>query len=94
MELDSVSAVLEALPNAKRCTTMKFDSRNLVAFVSPANVDIGAAHKAIVDELPYYCDPIFILAYDELPLTSRGKIDKRSLMEDAIEHAKTDQISE
>ncbi|MEM8861584.1 MAG: amino acid adenylation domain-containing protein [Chloroflexota bacterium] len=94
VELDSVSAALEAVPHAKRCTTMKFDSRNLVAFVSPANVDIEAAHQSVLDTLPYYCDPLFILAYDELPLTSRGKIDKRRLMDDAIAHAEKNQLAE
>ncbi len=87
VELDSVSAILEALPGATRCTAMKFDSRNLVAFVSPKSVEIEAAHQAILDKLPYYCDPLIILAYDELPLTPRGKIDKRLLMSQAIEHA-------
>lgn len=94
VELDSVSAALEAMPGAKRCTAMKFDSRNLVAFVSPSTVDIEKAHQAILDKLPYYCDPLFILAYDELPLTSRGKIDKRLLMSQAIEHAKENGLNE
>jgi D-alanine--poly(phosphoribitol) ligase subunit 1 len=29
--------------------------------------------------LPYYCTPALVLALDELPITSRGKIDKRAL---------------
>lgn len=94
VELDSVSAALEAAPNAVRATTMKFDSRNLVGFVSPKTVDIEAAHQSVLDKLPYYCDPIFILAFDELPLTGRGKVDKRLLMSLAIEHAKANNILE
>lgn len=92
VELDSVSAALESVPNAKRAATLKFDSRHLVAFISPKTVDVEAAHQAVLDALPYYCDPLFILAYDELPLTGRGKVDKRLLMSDAIQHAKENNL--
>lgn len=80
VELDSVSAALESVPSCKRAATLKLDNRNLVGFVSPRTVDVEAARQAVAATLPYYCTPKFVLALDELPLTSRGKIDKRALM--------------
>ena len=80
VELDSVSAVLESVPSCKRAVTLKLDNRNLVAFVSPQTVDVEVAKQAVAADLPYYCTPAFVLALTELPMTSRGKIDKRLLM--------------
>ncbi|MEM7343906.1 MAG: AMP-binding protein, partial [Chloroflexota bacterium] len=80
VELDSVSAALESVPACNQAVTLKLDSRNLVAFVSPAIVDEADAKQAVADKLPYYCIPAFVMAMDELPRTSRGKIDKRLLL--------------
>jgi D-alanine--poly(phosphoribitol) ligase subunit 1 len=79
VELDSISAVLESVPGCLQAVALKLDVRNLVAFVRPANVDLKAAQKRIASLLPYYCAPSLIMALDEFPVTSRGKIDKREL---------------
>lgn len=86
VELDSVSAALESAPFCKRAATLKLDNRHLVSFVSPRTVDVDAAKQAVTAALPYYCTPKFVLALEELPMTSRGKIDKRLLMKMAIAH--------
>lgn len=85
VELDSVATALESVPDCIRATALKLDNRHLVGFVSPATVDPEAAKQAVADALPYYCTPKFVLALDELPKTSRGKIDKRLLMKTAVE---------
>lgn len=81
VELDSVSSVLESVPNCERAATLKFDDRGLVAFVSPLAVDTAAARDLVAATLPYYCVPLHVFALDKLPVTDRGKIDKRQLME-------------
>jgi hypothetical protein len=43
-------------------------------------VDAEAARRAVAEALPYYCVPAFVLAMDEFPITSRGKVDKRALL--------------
>ncbi len=86
VELDSVSAALEAVPGCKRAVALKFDSRNLVAFVSSETVNLEDAKTAVAAQLPYYCTPKFIIPMPELLFTPRGKIDKRALMELAQEH--------
>jgi D-alanine--poly(phosphoribitol) ligase subunit 1 len=86
VELDSVSTVLEEVPSCKRAVTLKLDNRHLAAFVSPQSVDVDAARQAVASALPYYCVPKFVLAMEDLPLTSRGKANKRLLMKLAREH--------
>jgi len=85
VELGSVSAALESVEGCTAAATIKFDDRNLVAFVQPADVDIAAARQAVRDKLPYYCEPMSISALPALPRTDRGKVDKRRLF--AAAHA-------
>ncbi len=79
IELDSVSAVLEAIPEANRAVTLKYDDRHLVAFAEPAVVNGEAAARAVQDALPYYCVPAKVFTMEALPRTDRGKIDKAAL---------------
>lgn len=79
VELDSVSAVLEAVPSCTRAVTLKYDDRNLVAFAEPAVVDGHQAAEAVGQALPYYCVPAKVFTMDALPRTDRGKIDKAAL---------------
>ena len=83
VELDSVSATLESMEGCTKAVTLRRDSRNLVAFVQPADIDPELARQAVAERLPYYCVPAQITAMDELPRTSRGKVDKRLLAETA-----------
>ncbi len=83
VELDSVSRTLEQAPGCSQAVTLKLDSRTLVAFVAPATVDTGLARAIVSDKLPYYAVPAIVIALDAMPLTSRGKIDKRRLLDTA-----------
>ena len=81
VELDSVSTVLETIDGCNKAVALKFDDRHLMAFVSPAHVDVDAAYEAVARALPYYCKPLMVIGMDDLPKTSRGKIDKRQLLD-------------
>jgi non-ribosomal peptide synthetase component F len=94
VELDSVSAILETVEGCKRAVTVKLDNRHLVAFVSPCSVDTDEAKHAVADALPYYATPKFVLAMPELPMTSRGKIDKRVLTQIAVAYDKSAENSQ
>ncbi|MCG8351275.1 MAG: amino acid adenylation domain-containing protein [Chloroflexales bacterium] len=92
VELDSVSAILETTPSCVRAVTLKLDDRNLVGFVSPQTVDVEHAKQLVDSALPYYCVPSMVIALEALPMTSRGKIDKRALMQIAVaQQAETQQ---
>jgi len=84
VELGSITAVLESIPGCTAAATMKYDDRNLIAFMQPGDVDIDAARAAIKAKLPYYCEPLTITALPALPKTDRGKVDKRALLAAAI----------
>lgn len=80
VELDGVSRMLEATPGCQQAATLKYDDRTLVAFVTPRTVDVKAAARSVADNLAYYCVPAIIVPLDALPLTPRGKLDKRLLL--------------
>jgi acyl-coenzyme A synthetase/AMP-(fatty) acid ligase len=80
VELDSVSRILESTPGCNQAVALKLDDKTLVAFVAPADVDVIAARDAAAARLPYYAVPAKVHALPSLPLTSRGKIDKRQLL--------------
>ncbi len=86
VELDAVSAALEAGAGCMRAVTLKLDSRTLVAFVSPASADLEACRFECQQRLAYYCVPQFIYAVEHFPLTVRGKIDKAVLLQRAREN--------
>ncbi|WP_299892263.1 AMP-binding protein [uncultured Lacinutrix sp.] len=81
IELDSVSAILESMPSCKRAVALKYDSKTLIAFVSPKSIVEEKAKQEILKSLPYFCVPDKIISMEELPMTSRGKIDKRKLLD-------------
>ncbi|MBY5928170.1 amino acid adenylation domain-containing protein [Halomonas sp. DP8Y7-3] len=80
VELDCVSRVIERHPGCRQAVTLKHQDQ-LVAFVSPATVNVTAIRRLLAEHLPYYCHPEDIIAVDQLPRTSRGKIDKRALLD-------------
>ena len=83
VELDAVSTVLERSPGCQRAVTLKANNRDLVAFVTPATVDVADAQDQVRRSLQYYCVPALVIAIDELPMTERGKVDKRLLLAQA-----------
>ena len=80
VELDSVSTVLETVEGCLQATTLKLDKANLVSFVRPASINAEQCRQAINAALPYYCEPSVIIPLEKLPITSRGKLDKRALL--------------
>lgn len=81
VELDSVSGALESAATCAQAVTLKYDHRNLVAFVTPASADIDDALAHVGRHLPYYCAPAHVIAIESFPMTDRGKVDKRALLE-------------
>lgn len=80
VELDSVSAVIERTPGCSQAVTLKLDDRELVSFVAPVGVDVERARALVAEHLPYYCVPARVHALASLPMTERGKVDKRALL--------------
>lgn len=86
VELDAVSCLLEQAPGCAHAVTLKLNDLDLVAFVCPQSSDIDAGRALIAQKLPYYCMPEMVIAIAELPLTDRGKVNKRALFALAEAH--------
>ncbi|MFL5540680.1 MAG: amino acid adenylation domain-containing protein [Longimicrobiaceae bacterium] len=63
------------------------DRRRLVAFVTPATVDVEALRAHAAERLPEPMVPAAVVALDALPLTSSGKVDRRALPEPDLDAA-------
>jgi len=79
VELDAVTSALEQTPGCTHASAVLHDDR-LVGFVSPATVQPEVARRVVGELLPYYYAPTLIVAVDKLPVTERGKIDRRALV--------------
>lgn len=53
----------------------------MAGFVSPKIKNTQIVIDAVKNALPYYCVPKEIITLDALPVTSRGKVDKRELLQ-------------
>nr|WP_052479293.1 amino acid adenylation domain-containing protein [Kibdelosporangium sp. MJ126-NF4]CEL23407.1 Peptide synthetase [Kibdelosporangium sp. MJ126-NF4]CEL23477.1 Peptide synthetase [Kibdelosporangium sp. MJ126-NF4]CTQ96857.1 Peptide synthetase [Kibdelosporangium sp. MJ126-NF4] len=79
VELDAITAALELTPGCVRASTVLHENR-LIGFVSPATVQPELARRIVGQRLPYYCSPTLIVPVDRLPMTERGKVDRRALL--------------
>ncbi len=81
VELDSISNTLEALPGCLRACTLMFDKDRLITFVASRVLNEQICKDELEKKLAYYYIPEKIVIMDSLPKTSRGKIDKKRLLE-------------
>jgi amino acid adenylation domain-containing protein len=63
------------------------DRRRLVAFVTPAGVDVAAVQAHAAEHLPELMVPSVVVALDAFPLTTSGKVDRRALPEPDLDAA-------
>lgn len=75
VHLDAVSRTIEEVSGCMQVITLKDETGELLAFISPLSIDPAKVRSKLMLELPYYCIPGKIVCLDELPKTSRGKID-------------------
>ncbi|MGW4060922.1 amino acid adenylation domain-containing protein [Amycolatopsis sp. NPDC004747] len=90
VELDAVTATLERAPGCARAATVLYDG-GLVGFVTPSTAEPELIRRSAEAALPYYSVPAMIVPVDHLPLTDRGKVDRRALLSrlDSREPAET-----
>jgi D-alanine--poly(phosphoribitol) ligase subunit 1 len=79
VELDAVTSALEKSEGCTRAFTVLHEGR-LVGFVSPRTASPELARQAVEQQLPYYCVPALIIPVDRMPMTDRGKVDRRALL--------------
>ncbi|PBP17989.1 hypothetical protein BUE80_DR011234 [Diplocarpon rosae] len=80
VELDSVSASMEAAPSVWKACAI-FSDEVLWGFYSGSTHVEEATVKAVVEQRqPYYAVPSKFVFRSSLPITSNGKVDKRALL--------------
>lgn len=85
IELGEIESVLKALPQIKEAIVLAREDaaadKRLVAYYVPAEGPIDAAElrAQMKDNLPEYMVPSAYVPLDAMPLTSNGKVDKKSL---------------
>ncbi|MBD0322052.1 MAG: amino acid adenylation domain-containing protein, partial [Aldersonia sp.] len=91
IELAEVEAALSALPGVRTAVATVLGRKAgpvLVGFVvahDGQELDVAGTRVALADRLPSYMMPSRVLALDELPITSNGKLDHRMLVAAAEE---------
>jgi amino acid adenylation domain-containing protein len=86
VELGEIESALVNLPNVKHAI-VKLDSdaagskflSGYVLFSDPSKGDLPAVKNLLKAKLPEYMIPDFIIAVEEFPKTSSGKVDKKAL---------------
>ncbi|EJC98159.1 nonribosomal peptide synthetase 12 [Fomitiporia mediterranea MF3/22] len=94
VELDGVAAAMETCADVKAATVLLVGGE-LWGFITPDKVDIEAVRAATAKIQPYYAVPSQFYCLSDFPLTSNGKIDKRTLRviaEEATESNKESRI--
>jgi len=84
IEPGEIEAVLRAHPSVRDAVVMtrgEGEMRRLVAYVTPAAIDVAALRAHAADRLPDHMVPSAIVALDAFPLTPNGKVDRRALPE-------------
>ncbi|WP_461124611.1 amino acid adenylation domain-containing protein [Saccharothrix stipae] len=78
IELGEVESALVKLPGVARAAVIARDNQ-LLAYVTPADVDPDAVRAGIADALPAAMVPHAIVALPDFPLTPSGKLDQNAL---------------
>ncbi|KAL2911181.1 hypothetical protein HK105_209355 [Polyrhizophydium stewartii] len=93
IELEEVAKVLDDCAGVESAVAMARDGR-LVAFVTPAGVDVDAVLVQAGERLPGYMVPSAVVVLDAMPMNVNGKADKKALaamhVEIAVDALQTD----
>ncbi|MET7380976.1 amino acid adenylation domain-containing protein [Streptomyces sp. NPDC005526] len=83
IELGEVESAVGKHPDVSHAAVMLREDRpgdeRLVAYVTPAGLDLAAVRAYAAEQLPEYMVPSAYVAMDRLPFTANGKLDRDAL---------------
>jgi len=83
VELDGVEKVISNFPGVNQ-SFVKYNQKNLIAFLSPENIDVLALKQFLQEELAAYAVPTQIFTLDKFPINASGKVDELKLPQQNI----------
>ncbi|GAC71059.1 putative non-ribosomal peptide synthetase [Gordonia soli NBRC 108243] len=85
IELGEIESVIASVPGvvhaAATVASAPSGAQHLVAYVSPATVDLDLMRVAVAESLPEYMRPSVWMPIEHVSLNSAGKLDRRALPE-------------
>jgi len=94
IELGEIESFLQSHPSVDRAAVVLYPPHSatarLVAYVQPANARVDQLYEFLTMRLAQYKLPSTIVALDHLPMTSSGKVDRKSLPAPSFEQSCND----
>ncbi|KAJ1967229.1 hypothetical protein IWQ62_001990, partial [Dispira parvispora] len=81
IELTEIESVCLMIPEVTLAVAVVKDERQLLLYLTPAEVDPRIVKSVLVKKLPQYMLPDRIITLSDMPRTSIGKVDRQSLQE-------------
>lgn len=99
IELGEIEAAMTALPNVREATVLAVPGavgdKRLVAYAVFSGVaEVDALSAALLGTLPEYMVPSHVVVLDTMPLTSNGKVDRKTLSDLWLESGQSGEIVE
>lgn len=94
LELGHIESIIDRFTGIKSNAVVKYETDELYCFyIADDQLEANQIKRYLNEELPNYMIPNYFIQLDNMPLTSGGKVDKKSLYElcdlnndEAIEH--------
>ncbi|HIK08630.1 MAG TPA: amino acid adenylation domain-containing protein [Trichormus sp. M33_DOE_039] len=83
IELGEIEALLSQYPEIQQSVVIASEGasedKNLVAYITPRNINIPDLRQYLAEKLPPYMIPAHFITLEALPLNLNGKIDRKAL---------------
>lgn len=82
IEIGDIESAVKSTPGVKETIVVlsgEGETKFLAAYITPLNVNIDIVKATCVSKLPHYMVPSAFMPLEKLPVTDRGKLDKKAL---------------
>jgi len=83
VELDGIEKLICSYPGVNH-SFVKYDGKNLIAYLTPTNIETSLLKKYLKEELASYALPSHFITLSEFPTNPAGKIDEHNLPAPAL----------
>jgi len=91
VELDGLEQLISAFPGITN-THVVLKGQNLIAYLTPKNLDLGKLKEYLGQQIPAYALPSVFIDMESFPTNSAGKVDEKLLPQPEILWAKKEEL--